>query len=136
MGEDGSTPRSIKPRISVWVYRTTSQRKFWTTLQGGLKLQGWLKNQVAWSLQWEGFWETFWKEPRHPSVQPTLCRPAKPILAQFQGQRKSLEMVTETISDLLNRGSYMPKTKGPGATLHPVGQAGRPWQQSLYNSPI
>lgn len=62
----------------MWVYRTTSQRKFWTTLQGGLKLQGWLKNQVAWSLQWEGFWETFWKEPRHPSVQPTLCRPAKP----------------------------------------------------------
>ena len=24
-----------------------------------------------------------------------LCRPAKPILAQFQGQRKSLESATE-----------------------------------------
>lgn len=62
----------------MWAHNTTSQRTFWTTLQGRLKLQGWLKSQVAWSLQWEGIWESFWKEPRHPSVQPTLRRPAKP----------------------------------------------------------
>lgn len=60
------------------------------------------------------------------------CSFASPAIVLILDQRKNLETATDSYNNLLDRESYQPEAKGPGATSHPAWPTvSRMWWQSL-----